>query len=312
MCKPSQNLFQVHLAVFLFGFTGLFGRLLSLSPLAIVFGRVAFATVALLVACAVWRLPLWPRHCRDLFAFQGLGVLLAAHSTTFFQSVQASGVAVALLTFATFPVFVLLLETLLLGERPVQSDVVVAGLALAGVAILLPSWEPGDRGTQGVFWGVTSAFLFALLSLSNRNCVRRYSGLTLALYQDAFAAVVLLPFVLPAWGAFTLRDLVLLLVLGILCTAVAHALFITSLQGLKARTASTIACLEPVYGSVLAAFLLQEIPSVRTVLGGLVVLGVAFYATLTARQDTCDIPEARGLLKSSFSDTNNQASLQGE
>jgi hypothetical protein len=151
--------------------------------------------------------------------------------------------------------------------------VLLALIALAGVCILVPSFKLDDRITQGVLWGVASGLTFALLALVNRKYVQEYSGITIALYQDAFAALALLPFAFaypPSLGA---REWLLLVILGVLFTAVAHALFIAGLHGIRARTASMIACLEPVYGAALAALLLREIPSVHTAAGGLVILG---------------------------------------
>src|SRR4051812_22317631 len=115
--------------------------------------------------------------------------------------------------------------------------------------------DPGDRATRGVGWGVASGLTFALLSLLNRRYVRRHAGITVALYQDAFAAA-LLPFAALRWPSLSARDVLLLLALGVLCAAVAHALFISGLRGVKARTAGMIACLEPVHGTGLAALLL--------------------------------------------------------
>jgi drug/metabolite transporter (DMT)-like permease len=104
--------------------------------------------------------------------------------------------------------------------------------------------------------------------------------MTIALYQDLFAAVALLPFVLQEEFTLTAKDVMLLAMLGIVCTAVAHSLFIAGMHRISARTASTIACLEPVYGALLAAILFREIPTLRTVVGGCIVLGVALYATI--------------------------------
>jgi drug/metabolite transporter (DMT)-like permease len=286
MSPRSWSLLQVHVAVLLFGLAGVLRDLLpTLSSAAVVFGRVVFAAPVLLVAALVLGPLPRVRGRRDLFAFVGLGALLAVHWTTFFQSVQDAGVAIALLTYSTFPVFVSLLEPPLFHEKPRGIDLVLAGIALLGVAILLPGFEAGDRVTQGVFWGVASGLTFALLSLLNRKYVRHYPGLTVALYQDAFAAAVLLPFMLANRPALSVRDIEVLAVLGVLCTAVAHSLFIAGLRRVKTRTASMIACLEPVYGPALAVPLLHQVPSVRTVLGGLVILGVALYATLQADGD---------------------------
>jgi drug/metabolite transporter (DMT)-like permease len=282
MSASARSLLQVHLAVLLFGLPGLFGKILALSPLVIVFGRVALAFLALGMASAWWRIPLRPRSRGGLPAFVGLGMLLAVHSTTFFQAVQVSSVAVALIAFSTFPVFVAVLEPLFSGERLRGTDAVLAAVALSGVSILVPTFHAGDRTTQGVLWGVISGLSFALLSLLNRRYVRQHSGILLALYQDGFAALALIPFVLPRWPSLTAGDLGLLLILGVLCTAVAHAMFIAALRGVRAQTASMIACLEPVYGSIFAMMLFQEIPSPRTLCGGLVILAVAFTATLQA------------------------------
>jgi drug/metabolite transporter (DMT)-like permease len=286
MSAYSRNLLQIHVAVLLFGFAGLFGKFLPLAPVAIVFGRVVFASLALLLTALLWRgrgggTPLAEKggETPPLPAFAALGILLAVHWTTFFQSVQTSNVALALITFSTFPVFVTFLEPLFFREQLRTIDVVLALVALAGIVILVPNFDPGDRVTQGVLWGVASGLTFAILSLLNRKYVRRHSSLTIALYQDLFAAVVLLPFVVSQWPAFSLRDVVLLAILGILCTAVAHSLFIAGLRGIKAGTASMIACLEPVYGAILAAIFLDEAPSARTILGGAIVLGVAFFVT---------------------------------
>jgi drug/metabolite transporter (DMT)-like permease len=293
MSPRLRSLLQVHGAVLLFGLAGLFGKFLAFAPVVIVCGRAALAALALVLAAALGRLPLRPPPPRRLLAFAGLGLLLAVHWTTFFQSVQVSSVAVALITFATFPVFVAFLEPFLFRERLRAADVVLAGLALAGTAILLPGYELANRTTQGVLWGVASGLTFALLSLLNRAYVRQHSSITIALYQNAFAAVVALPFAILSRPSFSVRDVLLFLVLGVLCTGVAHSLFIAGLHGVKARTASMIACLEPVYGATLAVLFLGEVPSARTVVGGSIVLAVAFHATLHAGRGEAARKEAR-------------------
>jgi drug/metabolite transporter (DMT)-like permease len=282
MSPHSRNLLRIHAAVLLFGFAGLFGhqKVLPLPSIIIVFGRVVFASATLFLSVLVKRDIIRLASRRSLIAFAVLGILLAIHWTTFFESVKISGVALALITFSTFPVFVAFLEPLFFREKLHAVDLVRAALALVGVAILKPYDELNDHATQGILWGIASGFTFALLSLFNRRFVRRHSSLTIALYQDLFAAAALLPFALAQWQEITVRDVLLLLVLGVLCTAVAHTLFIAGLQGISARTASTIACLEPVYGTLLALLFLREIPNLQTVLGGTLILGVAFHATL--------------------------------
>ncbi len=282
MTPRSRNLLQIHAAVLLFGLAGLFGKLVDLSAVMIVLGRAVFAALALLPVAAFGKFPLGPLSRRDLLAFAALGLLLAAHWTTFYASVQAASVAVALITFSTFPVFVAFLEPAFFRERLRAADVALALTALAGIVVLTPKFNPADRVTQGVGWGVASGLTFALLSILNRKYVRRHSSITIALFQDAFAVAFLLPLAFSEGPEFDARDVLLLLVLGVFCTALAHSLFIAGLHGVRARTASMITCLEPVYGTVLAALLLDEVPTTRTLLGGAIILAVAFYATLQA------------------------------
>jgi len=80
-------------------------------------------------------------------------------------------------------------------------------------------------------------------------------------------------------GGLGTREIALLLVLGVLCTALAHTLFIDALARVSAHTASIVAGLEPVYGIALAFLLLGEVPSARTLFGGALILGAALYAT---------------------------------
>jgi len=108
--------------------------------------------------------------------------------------------------------------------------------------------------------------------------VKTYSPLVIASYQNSFAALALVPFflvdpVLPTAGEFFLLAL-----LGIFCTALAHVLFIQALTRIKAQLASLIACLEPVYGILLALVLLREIPALRTAAGGLIIVLTTFVA----------------------------------
>ena len=109
----ARALGAVHAAVLLFGFAGLFGRWLDLSPVAIVLGRSAIAACAL--AVVRWQVG------RDRLPFDlrlvANGAVLALHWIAFFAAIQAAGVAIGLLGFSSFPLFVLILERAMLGRR---------------------------------------------------------------------------------------------------------------------------------------------------------------------------------------------------
>jgi drug/metabolite transporter (DMT)-like permease len=148
------------------------------------------------------------------------------------------------------------------------------------VALVVPGFQLADSTTRGAMWGTASGASFAVLSILNRRHVRQYPSLVIAFYQDSAAALALLPFLFVLKPVLTIQPVLLLILLGVVFTAVSHTLFISGLRTVPARSASVIASLEPVYGIAAAAVFLQEIPSMRVLLGGAVILAAAGYATL--------------------------------
>jgi drug/metabolite transporter (DMT)-like permease len=281
----SRSLAEIHLAVFLFGFPGLFGKWLDWSPVAIVFGRVLFACLALAAVMAAGRRASFRvAGRRDVFLLAVCGLILAAHWTMFFRSIQVSTVAVGLLAYSSFPVFTAFIEPLLARERWEPESLVYALVCVVGIALIVPGFDLSDAVVRGVLWGLGAGLSFSLLSVLNRGLASRHSSLTVAFYQDLVAGLLLVPAVwrlgLPRSG----RDWALVAVLGVLCTAAAHTLFINGLKGAGARTASILSSLEPVYGILLALIFLGESPSIRTVSGGVIILAAALAATVRARR----------------------------
>jgi drug/metabolite transporter (DMT)-like permease len=278
-----RALAAVHLAVLLFGLAGLFGKLLSLPSPVIVFGRTLWASTTLIAWLTLrrqWR----PPHIRDRVLLLFSGALLAGHWFTFFESIQVSSVAVGLVTFSSFPLFVTFLEPIVFKEPLRRGDLMTAALVVFGLLLVVPAYTFANRVTLGAFWGVCSGASFAVLALMNRRFSRRNASiataLSIAAVQNSVAALLLLPF---AWGrifSFSGLDLLYLVFLGVLCTAVAHALFISGLARIRAQTASVLAGLEPVYGIFFAFFLLGERPALRTLLGGSVILAAVFLASI--------------------------------
>ena len=270
----------IHVATFLFGLAGLFGKWVELPAIAIVFGRVFFAGLFLFPLLFFSSKPMGFQKREDGFWLAFQGALLALHWVAFFQSIQMASVAVGLLTFATFPVFTTALEPFFEKRAFSSRAMVPAGVTLAGVYGVVPAFELSSAIFQGALWGLLSGFTFALLSLVNRRFVRRYHGGMIALWQDGFAALFLFPFLLVSPVSPTAKDLLLLLLLGAVLTGVSHTLFIQGMRHVSARRASIVASLEPFYGIGAAALFLGEVPSVRALLGGALILLAAFWVTL--------------------------------
>jgi drug/metabolite transporter (DMT)-like permease len=274
-----RSLVEIHAAVFLFGFPGLFGKWLPIPPQLIVAGRVFFAAAALGLVLALRRESFRVSPSRDFRLLVLCGLVLAVHWTLFFKSIQVSTVAVGLLSYSSFPVFTAFLEPLYFREKWDPWSLAFGLLTAAGVFLIVPRSGLSNPVFQGVLWGLGAGLTFSVLSLVNRDLAGRRPSLTIAFYQDLFALVFLLPFVILTGFRPDGRTIGLLALLGILSTAAAHTLFINGMKRVRVRTASIISSLEPVYGIVLALVFLKESPSLETLSGGALILAAALAAT---------------------------------
>jgi len=278
--QRTRALVALHCAVALFGFAGLFGKWLALPPVTIVFGRTLVASAALALLLRIRHEPTAARNRgRVEWRLAANGAVLALHWVAFFQAIQTASVAVGLLGFATFPLFVLILEAATRQRTLRAGEWAIACLVAGGLALIVPEFRWENRVVQGLAWGVVSGFTFALLAIGNRSLMRRHIAGAIALWQNACAALCLLPLALGAAAVPGGREIALLVVLGVVCTALAHTLFIGSLRAVSAHTASVVTALEPVYGIALAVVLLGETPGARTLAGGALLIGAALYAT---------------------------------
>jgi len=280
MTPKRHGLVEIHVAVLLFGLAGLFGKFLFLSPLVIVFGRTSFAALTLSAILFYSKTQIRTKSIQDFTVLVLLGIILAIHWVTFFHAIQISTVAVGLLTFSTFPVFVTFMEPYFFKENLRRFDMLTAGSVFIGLTLVIPSLDFQNNITQGAFWGTISGFTFAALSILNRKYVGTYPSMVIVCYQNWMATLILFPFLFFEDLSLQPIDFLLLAVLGIFCTALAHVLFIKSLVHIKTQLASITACLEPVYGIIFAFVLLGEMPALRTMLGGCIILGTITIASM--------------------------------
>ncbi|NWE46330.1 DMT family transporter [Pseudomonas gingeri] len=279
---PRSALGALHIGALMFGLTGVFGKLAAASPAIIVFGRAAFAVLALTLFASLARNGGWQRlHARD---WQGLllsGLLLAGHWVSFFISVKVAGVAIATLGFASFPAFTVILEGLIFRERIRLNEIVLVLLVSIGLVLVTPDFDLASQATSGLLWAVLSGLLFALLSLTNRAGSGRIPPVQAALCQNLVVAACLLPWAAPGLGDVRALDWLWIGLLGIFCTGVAHSLFVASLAVIKARTAAVVFAMEPVYGITAAWLLFGENPSLRMLLGGaLIIVAIVLSSVL--------------------------------
>ena len=270
---PRTALGALHIGALLFGLTGVFGKLAAASASVIVFGRAGFAVLALAGFALLSKRTDWKKLTkRDARGLLLSGLLLAGHWVSFFVSVKIAGVAIATLGFASFPAFTVILEGLIFRERIRANEIVLVVLVSVGLILVTPAFDLASQATTGLLWAVASGLLFSLLSLNNRANSGRVPAVQAAMWQNAVVAVCLLPFATPELAEVRAQDWLWIGLLGVLCTGVAHSLFVASLAVIKARTAAVVFALEPVYGITLAWVLFHETPTLRMLLGGALII----------------------------------------
>jgi drug/metabolite transporter (DMT)-like permease len=282
--KDSRAILLVNISVLLFGAAGLFAKWISLPAVAMTFGRVLFSSAALLLFCLVRKEPLKVQNGKVLLRLAAAGVILAIHWIAFFLSIKLSTVATGMITFSTFPLFVTFLEPVFLKERLLTRDVVAAVMIMVGVVITVPRFSIENSVFLGILAGMLSSLSYAALALMNRHFAKSQPSAMTAFYEQSFAAGALAPCMLFIRVRPSAADIGLLALLGVVMTALAHTLFISTLKRLTARAAGVISSVEVVYGIILASVLLREIPTYREIAGGLVIVGTVVANRLQTRR----------------------------
>ncbi|CCX37386.1 putative membrane protein [Clostridium sp. CAG:1013] len=280
--NDRNSIVLLHLAVMLFGFSAVLGQFVSAPAVIIAGGRVIFSSITLLIFSLVTKASLKLRSKKDYGIALFTGVVLAVHWTTFFQSIQSSSVAIGTITFSAFPLFLTFLEPLVFHEKLKFRSVISALVLLLGVGITIPSFSLENETTIGIIWGLISALAYGVMSLSNRYLSGFYESRTICLYEQGTAAVVLLPALFLLQVQWAVENVVGIAAIGLVCTAIAHSLYVAAQRNVKAQTAGVISGMETVYGILFAFLFLGEVPGVRELIGGAIILGVAVFSSLTS------------------------------
>ena len=274
-----EGLLSVHVSVLIFGLTALFSKLISLNAIEITLLRSIFAAMAIALYILWLKESLRLNNLQDYFIALLLGFFLGTHWITYFHAMQVSSVAIGIIALYTYPVITVFLEPFFHGDRPHIKDIISALVVLLGIYFLVPEFSINNQTTQGVFWGVLSAFLFAMRNIIHGRYFKRYPARHALFYQTLFIIILVLPFSDAIIMEINSQQWLQFLLLGTLFTALPHTLFANSLLYLKAKTVGLIACMQVVYGTLFAAVFLSEQPDLTTIAGGLMVISAAVYET---------------------------------
>ncbi len=266
----ARAIVAINVAALIFGSAALFGKL-NVSPAWIVAVRAFFAALSLgpWVIGGKGLVPV-PRDIR--LALAASGVLLAVHWLLFYATVQIGSVAMATLTFASFPLFTLLIESQ--RHRRVPDAVELGAVSAILIAVLLLV-VPGSRlGTPvALLAGLASAFAYALYWRCGGRLGVALSPTAVSFFQSAVIVIGLLP-ALPFAGPHpaSIAAWLWLLWFGIVNTALALQLYLFALKHLKATTCSGFVAMEPVYAIGLAALLFGDPIPPRVILSGALII----------------------------------------
>ena len=281
MTPRTRSLLLLHGIVVIFGFTGILGKLISIDAEPLVFWRVTIgglSTGLFLIVMRRWERWSWKERLRA----GGVGWIVAAHWVTFFASIKASSVGLALTMLATAPLFVGLIEPLVFRRRVAWRELAVAAVVFVGISLV---FQAEKDQILGITLGLTSAVLAAIFSTLNGVLVKSHDPVNLSAVE-LLAASVGMALWLSLQGQWN-ADLVWLsasdwLWIGLLAVVATSFAFMVSIQVLQRLTPFESAMainLEPIYAIVLAYVLFGERFSSGFYLGAALVIGAVFVDT---------------------------------
>ena len=270
----------MNLAVLFISTSGVLGRYITLDPVITIFYRCIIAVLVFYLYCRWKKIDLKIENKRDLLKLILGGILMGGHWITYFYSLKYSSVAIALLSLFTYPVITAFLEPMLFKTRFNKVHIGLGALVLAGIYFLSPEFDLENDYFIAVIFGIASAVFYSLRNLLMKREVERYDGSALMFYQILVVSIVLFPSVFYAEFHEVVSQWEPLLVLAILTTCIGHTLFLKSFKNFTITTASIMSSIQPVYGIILGAIFLSEIPSAKTIIGGTLIISAVIIESL--------------------------------
>lgn len=276
------NIFELNFAVLLISTSGVLGRYIILHPVVTIFYRCLIAVLVFYIYCKWKKIDLNIENKQDLLKLIIGGILMGGHWITYFFSLQYSSVAIALLSLFTYPVITALLEPVLFNTKFNKVHIALGLLVLAGIYFLSPEFDLENDYFIAIIYGIASAVFYSLRNLLMKREVERYNGSALMFYQILVIAILLFPSVFYSEFNLVIDQWKPLVVLAVLTTCIGHTLFLKSFKNFSISTASIMSSIQPVYGIILGIIFLSEIPSIKTVIGGILIISAVVIESLIA------------------------------
>lgn len=280
---------ELHTAIFLFGFTAIFGRLIDMTELEIVWYRLILTVGSMLVLPSLYR-GLKKIPVKDRWRLAGIGILVSLHWVAFYGSIKYANVTVALSVLSSTAFFTSLIEPLVFKAKFRWTEMLLGAMVIPGMYLI---FNFGEVYLTGIILALVAALLAATFSVLNRKMIAKYSAIPIT-FLELGSGWIFLSFLAPIYiqyfpqASFVPQDWdwVYLLLLAIVCTTFAYVLSINALRHVTAFTFNLSINLEPIYGIVMAIFLFQEHEEVSLGLyaGAAIIITAVFVHTIIERR----------------------------
>ena len=254
-------LIKLHIAVFLWGFTGVLGKAIQLNEGLLVWYRLLITVVSLFVVMK-WKKEIVAISFKQILTLVFIGSIVAFHWVLFYGSIKYANVSIALICLSSAGVMTAILEPILLGRKLVLYEVLLGLIAIVGIYLI---FHFDTKFRIGIILGVFSAFASVVFSILNKKAVTNIEPKTIMLYELGGGFLVL-TLMMPLYLYFfptnylipTLHDWFWLFILSWICTILAMDFSLQALKKISAFTQNLTLNLEPVYGIILAFFVYHE------------------------------------------------------
>jgi drug/metabolite transporter (DMT)-like permease len=254
-------LLQLHIAVFLWGFTGVLGKTIQLNEGLLVWYRLLF-TIFFLLIIAFFKNQSFKISVKKLLQLAGIGSIVALHWVLFYGSIKYSNVSIALTCLASSGVMTAFLEPLFFKKKLRYVEVLLGSIALLAIYLIF-HFDVHFR--TGIILGLLSALASVTFSILNKKIVAHTAPNTIMLYELS-GGLLFLTLLMPFYFNLTHSSFILpnatdafwLIVLSVVCTVWAMQLSLKALKHISAFTQNLTLNLEPVYGIILAFIIYKE------------------------------------------------------
>ena len=255
-----KSYLHLHVIVFIWGFTAILGKLISLEALDLVWYRMLFASV-IMTFVVLFNKEKMKVPFNVLVGFIVSGIIIAAHWLTFYQAIKVSNVSITLACLSTGAFFASILEPIFYKRKVIWYDLLFGVIVVVGLGII---FNVETKYKTGIYLAVTSAFLSALFSVINGKYAKEYNPNIISLYElssGVFFISIYLFFAgsfTPAFFALSINDLIWLFLLSSICTAYAFSASVKVMKFLSPFTVMLTINLEPIYGIILALLIFKD------------------------------------------------------